>query len=411
METKMLRIGIFLTFISSLLFSQENLTTGIGTGSGTSVNEALRNAIQNGIEKAVGVFLVGETYVENYQLQYNKILTYSNALINKYEILESHYDSSTKVHKRKVKVYVSDQLLNYTYKINNRRYKVDSENLYARTSQKFEMIDNAKKMLKNYRYNYFNSAWNITLSQESIQEDYQSKTVIIKYDLDAKCENQFYYNLFNFLKLFNDPNSATNYIYVNSKYSNKTGIYSNPYRFDRDKYINMFFVNEKLNINQIKEIQINPKNFDFIKILVDKIGFKPLMYFDWPYKAEKQGEFYIENNKLNKIDTIKLGEYDFANWFLNSGIWTEYTSIHLLPEIKEQIYNELSKITYQFKLRIINKKNIIINETIVGEYEFILNMEDYFTKKLPTFKNSKSINFKLKELQDINVIECIVEII
>lgn len=59
-------------------------------GVGTSKNEALRDAFRNAVQRVVGVFVDSETLVQNDAIISDKVLTFSDGAIKKYEELESN---------------------------------------------------------------------------------------------------------------------------------------------------------------------------------------------------------------------------------------------------------------------------------------------------------------------------------
>ena len=82
---------------------------GIGMAEGTpdsASEQALAQALRDAVRKGAGVDVMSETKVENFQMEYDRILTASFGYVEKYEITEQKYDNKTQAYTVKIKAMV-----------------------------------------------------------------------------------------------------------------------------------------------------------------------------------------------------------------------------------------------------------------------------------------------------------------
>ena len=87
----MLSVGCL---VGSGMAVDDTLVSSIGKGMGLTAEEALKDSFRDAVERAVGVFVDAEQMVENDELIRDKVLTQSNAYIEKYKkVSERKLDS------------------------------------------------------------------------------------------------------------------------------------------------------------------------------------------------------------------------------------------------------------------------------------------------------------------------------
>jgi hypothetical protein len=83
--------------------------TGTGTAEGnpdSASEQALAQALRDAVRKGAGIDVMSETKVENFQTEYDRVLTSSFGYVEKYEITEQKYDNKVKTYTVKIKAVV-----------------------------------------------------------------------------------------------------------------------------------------------------------------------------------------------------------------------------------------------------------------------------------------------------------------
>jgi len=84
--------------------------TGIGIADGdpdSASEQALAQALRDAVRKGAGIDVMSETKVENFQTDYDRVLTSSFGYVEKYEITGQNYDSKAKTYTVKIKALVT----------------------------------------------------------------------------------------------------------------------------------------------------------------------------------------------------------------------------------------------------------------------------------------------------------------
>ena len=82
---------------------------GVGTAEGNpdaASEQALAQALRDAVRKGAGVDVMSESKVENFQMEYDRVLTSSFGYIEKYEITEQKYDTKSQTYTVKIKASV-----------------------------------------------------------------------------------------------------------------------------------------------------------------------------------------------------------------------------------------------------------------------------------------------------------------
>ena len=101
--------AIFLFVSLPILAQNGKEVTGIGVAEGnpdSASEQALAQALRDAVRKGAGVDVMSETKVENFQTDYDRVLTSSFGYVEKYEITEQNYDSKAKTYTVKLKAVV-----------------------------------------------------------------------------------------------------------------------------------------------------------------------------------------------------------------------------------------------------------------------------------------------------------------
>ena len=377
----------FILFLSSNILGQtdDHLTTGIGSGSGINMNIAIKQALRNAVEDAVGVFIMSETTTKNYQLEKDKILSYSNGLVRNYEIL--NLEKKQSFFKIKLKVYISNEMLTYTFKKEKYKYDIDAKNLYARANMKFKQINNARKMIDNFKKNYYHLSWNVILDEEGSYDNYENKTVTLNYSLKAKVDYNFFDNILRFLDLlgYTTKNKRNRYLYANLDKVDKS-----PEKSDgglwNGRRINVItyceFESYKMTSTEEIEKRIDDSNF---------VGNK--LY----------NTLAINTNNKIRCNSMYFRKSNTFRVYLTYGDYSEFKIIDLLPEIKSYALEKLSRGKVKFDLIFRDNNGKVLKTLYLGSARLVFRMQEYVRNIFPVFnKNSIKATFNLSELKLIN---------
>ncbi|MCX6984893.1 MAG: hypothetical protein NT118_09120, partial [Lentisphaerae bacterium] len=100
---------LFLPYAGHAQEAEVKEAVGMGMAEGTpdsASEQALAQALRDAVRKGAGVDVMSETKVENFQMEYDRILTASFGYVEKYEITEQKYDNKTQTYTVKIKAMV-----------------------------------------------------------------------------------------------------------------------------------------------------------------------------------------------------------------------------------------------------------------------------------------------------------------
>ena len=123
-----------------------------GKGIGTDKTEALKDAYRDAVERAVGMYVDAEQQIKNEELVEDKILTQSNAYIEKYEVVRERKKAnglfevqiSAEVKKSALTKKLSDVMPKQTFALGD-----DTQNIHSRTVTKEKRNVDAAALLEN----------------------------------------------------------------------------------------------------------------------------------------------------------------------------------------------------------------------------------------------------------------------
>ena len=152
-----------------------------GKGTGIDKAEALKDAYRDAVERAVGLYVDAEQTVENDELVKDKILTQSNAYIEKYELVRESssanglvtIDILADVRKRELTRKIRDVIPSHDITLSE-----NSKNLHAKIITDFKSNDDALAIVRNELEGLqpLKQLMNVTLATtqpvvESVKED------------------------------------------------------------------------------------------------------------------------------------------------------------------------------------------------------------------------------------------------
>jgi hypothetical protein len=90
------------------LNAEEVSVIGMGSGEPDAAREmALANALREAVRQGVGVDILSESKVQNFQMEYDRVMTSSFGYVEEYQILSNSYDSKKKEYTVKLKAKVT----------------------------------------------------------------------------------------------------------------------------------------------------------------------------------------------------------------------------------------------------------------------------------------------------------------
>ena len=118
-------------------------------GVGKTADEAIKDAFRNAIRQAVGAIVDAETIVENDQIIEDKILTYSDAIIRRYEEIQGSKRIQDGLHRIRIKAFVEKTTLEKRLRdAKVVMQEVDGEGLFAEAVTGFEKDHDAAALLR-----------------------------------------------------------------------------------------------------------------------------------------------------------------------------------------------------------------------------------------------------------------------
>ena len=83
----MKRLLCFVLFLCVFAFAQQEDIVAEGTGEAASKDEALMAAKRDAVEKGIGMILLSQTEIENFQTKRDQIITKTVGTVKSYELL------------------------------------------------------------------------------------------------------------------------------------------------------------------------------------------------------------------------------------------------------------------------------------------------------------------------------------
>lgn len=118
-------------------------------GVGKTADEAIKDAFRNAIRQAVGAIVDAETIVENDQIIEDKILTYSDAIIRRYEEIQGSKRIQDGLHRIRIKAFVEKSTLEKRLRdAKVVMQEVDGKGLFAEAVTGFEKDQDAAALLR-----------------------------------------------------------------------------------------------------------------------------------------------------------------------------------------------------------------------------------------------------------------------
>ncbi|OGV34215.1 MAG: hypothetical protein A2020_04320 [Lentisphaerae bacterium GWF2_45_14] len=101
---------VFLMVFTAYLLYAEGEVEVVGRGSGnpdTARELALADALRNAVRQGAGVDILSESKVQNFQMEYDRVMTSSFGYVEDYEIISQNYDKAKSEYTVKLKAKVS----------------------------------------------------------------------------------------------------------------------------------------------------------------------------------------------------------------------------------------------------------------------------------------------------------------
>ena len=158
---------VFVTFFAHTLFASANSKDVVVStrGMGTNQESALKDALNQAVMQAAGAIVDSQTLLKNDEIIQEKVLTASNAIVKKYDIVMPAKQRANGLWEVKIKAVVQQNLLRQTLvKHNIIKGSVEgTQNLWAEivTEEKNQvdmeaMLENTLKKIDIKRYLQFN---------------------------------------------------------------------------------------------------------------------------------------------------------------------------------------------------------------------------------------------------------------
>jgi hypothetical protein len=120
----------------------------VAEGAGLTIDEAQKDAFRNAVRQAVGLVVDADTLVRNDQLVEDKVLTYSDGFITKFEPIPGSMKQQGGLVRLKIKAQVARKSLVERLKAANISVKtVDGKSLFARAVTELEAKEDTGKLL------------------------------------------------------------------------------------------------------------------------------------------------------------------------------------------------------------------------------------------------------------------------
>ena len=126
---------------------EQGLRKVIATGAGTTIDAALKSALVTAVEQAVGVLVDAETIVDHNDVIQEKIITATNAFVEKYDTLKLWKEGG--IHRCRIVAYVQTRKLRERLEANRiATKKVEGEDIAARIVTEEHARQSAAEVVK-----------------------------------------------------------------------------------------------------------------------------------------------------------------------------------------------------------------------------------------------------------------------
>ena len=360
--------------------------TSTGCGEGSTKNEAIKYALRDAVENAVGVYIQSNTRIEGYQLTEDEINVFSNALINDYRIDQYSIDD---LHHVCLTIETGENIMRMLPNYGFGSLEINTEKVYSTTEQKFDYIESAQTLIKNYVKNYSNSSWEIKLYEIYRSDDYESRTVSIDFSVDCKLKDSYYIDMVNFLSIF-DNREEESYLYTSYKQcpgSTITRLDCSSFFIMKQRVDNVSTLKDfskiveggKVAENYWKETLVENSPRFFIKGPVSLYKF----YFEsyWmpirDINFNEQEVVLVEGRSYRKKNNWNTEPYvDFLGKIM-CGICEESRSIDLISDIWLIAKKILSSYSSNFTVVIYAKDGTLLFEEVLKKINIPLSYEFY----------------------------------
>ncbi len=193
-------ITLIAVFCSAfLVFSQDQAQnssgktqTVVSEGVGQTAEAAIKDAFRNAVRQVVGAVVDAETQIKNDELISDKVLTYSDGFIKRYEELGGSKNESGGLHRIRIKAEVEKSVLLEKLKSSNVYTKpVDGKGLFAETVSKLDAEKEAKAIVLKQFEGFPQSCITATVVGEPsvVEKDDVSATVEIIVQIEANLDS------------------------------------------------------------------------------------------------------------------------------------------------------------------------------------------------------------------------------
>lgn len=125
--------------------------TVVSEGVGQTAEAAIKDAFRNAVRQVVGAVVDAETQIKNDELISDKVLTYSDGFIKRYEEIEKEIGKDGVLYRVKIKAEVERRTVVQTLRDAKVSIKlVDGNSLYAEAVTQNEAKESAKELLKSH---------------------------------------------------------------------------------------------------------------------------------------------------------------------------------------------------------------------------------------------------------------------
>jgi hypothetical protein len=159
----------------------------VAEGVGASPDEALKDAFRNAVRQVVGAVIDAETIVKNDELINDKVLTYSDGFIKKYDEIDGSKKKSGGLHRVSIKAEVEKKSLLAKLQSSNVVMKsVDGNGLFAQTVTKLDSEKDAIAILEKQFKGFPQSCLTASVVGEPkvIEKDSENATIEIMVQLE-----------------------------------------------------------------------------------------------------------------------------------------------------------------------------------------------------------------------------------
>jgi len=143
---------IFLLLNFNFVKADENIKTVVVTGSGLTEQDALKDLSRVAVEQVVGIYVLSNTIVKNYQVIKDNIYTHSNGFVKSFKVINKTKESGI----YKIEAIVDVEVGNLTStlkKINITTKEVGTNELKIASLSKLDFSQDFKKVIEEVIFN------------------------------------------------------------------------------------------------------------------------------------------------------------------------------------------------------------------------------------------------------------------